>query len=94
MNYVFGALAGLVWGALAALLNCRISLRAIRKNSEKSVVTANFLRILIDIAALGAIFLLRNLLPFSMELALVGTAISLSLITILFAYRVASGKLK
>lgn len=94
MNYVIGAAVGLVWGALCALLNCAVSLRAIRKNSEKAVLGANLVRVAVDVAALGSLFLLRNSLPFSVETALVGTAASLSVITILFAFRVAAGKIK
>ena len=94
MNYVIGALAGLVWGGLAALLNCFLSLRAIRKNSEKAILGANALRIVVDIAALGLLFLLKGVLPFSAETALVGTAASLSVVSIVFAFRVAAGKIK
>ena len=94
MKYVIGAAAGLVWGGLFALLNCAVSLGAIRKNSEKAVLVANILRFAVDIIALGALFLLRGLLPFSVETALVGTAAALSVITIVFAFRVAAGKIK
>ena len=94
MNYVFGALIGLAWGAAAGLLNCFISLRAIRKNSEKAVISANVLRMAIDVVALGTVFLLRNVLPFRIEMILVGTAIALSLMSIVFAYKVAGGKIK
>lgn len=94
MTYLLGALAGLVWGGLWALLNCAISKRAIEKNSEKAVMTANALRMVIDVAALGSVFLARKLLPFSPELMLVGTAAALSMITIIFAFRVAGGKNK
>ena len=94
MNYVLGVLAGMVWGAAAGALNCFVSLRAVRKNSARAVMTANLLRAVVDIAALGAIFLLREHLPFRMEMALVGAALSLSVISILFAFQVASGKIK
>ena len=94
MNYVYGALAGLVWGAAFAALNGFISLRAIRKNTSKAILLANALRLLFDVAALGTVFLLRKVLPFSMETALVGTALSLSTIGIVFAFRVAGGKIK
>ena len=94
MTYVYGALAGLVWGAAFAALNGFISLRAIRKSSNKAILGANLLRLLLDVVALGTVFLLRNVLPFSMETALVGTALSLSTIGIVFAFRVAGGKIK
>ncbi len=94
MDYAIGAVAGLIWGGLCALLNCFLSLRAIRKNSEKAILGANALRVVVDIAALGSLFLLRNYLPFNAMVALVGTAASLSVITIIFAFKVASGKIK
>ena len=87
MNYVIGALVGAVWGALVAYLNSRISRNAIRKNSTKAVLTANALRMVIDVAALGIVFLLRNILPFSFEAMIMGTAASLGLLTVYFAFR-------
>lgn len=93
MNLVIGVLVGLVWGALAALLNLYINKKALAKASTNALMAANFGRLAVDIAALGAVFLLRKLLPFSYEATLIGTAISLSLLTVIFAYRLA-GKQK
>ena len=92
MKYLIGALAGLVWGALAALLNGYITKKALDKASDKAMLLSNALRLVVDIAALGSVFLLRNVLPFSFEAALVGTAASLSLLMIVFAYKMAAGK--
>ena len=92
MKYLIGALAGLVWGALAALLNAFITKKALDKGNEKWMLASNFLRMLVDVAALGAVFLLRKVLPFSFEAALVGTAAALSLLMIVFAYKMAAGK--
>lgn len=92
MKYVTGALAGLVWGSLAALLNGFITKKALSKGNDKLMLASNFLRMLVDIAALGAVFLLRKVLPFSFEAALVGTAAALSLLMIVFAYKMAAGK--
>ena len=86
MNFVIGASVGLLWGALIAWLNSRISKKAIAKNSTQSMMAASIARTIIDIAALGAVFLLRNVLPFSFEAALVGTAASLGLLTVCFAF--------
>ena len=93
MNLVIGVLVGLVWGALAALLNLYINKKALAKASTNALMAANFSRLAVDIAALGVVFLLRKLLPFSYEATLIGTAISLSLLTVIFAYRLA-GKQK
>ena len=87
MQFVWGGLAGLVWGALAALLNAGITKRALKKNSDSSLLTANALRLPVDFLALGAVFLLRRRLPFPYEPALIGTAVSLSVLTIVFAFR-------
>ena len=92
MKYVVGALAGLVWGALAALLNGYIMKKALDKASDKAMLLSNALRLAVDIAALGSVFLLRNVLPFSFETALVGTAASMSILMIVFAYKMAAGK--
>ncbi len=87
MNYVIGALAGLAWGALWAMLNHRINKAALVKANTRAILIANVLRLLVDFAALGAIFLLRKVLPFRYETALLGTAMSLSLLNIFLAYR-------
>lgn len=92
MKYFIGALAGLVWGALAALLNGYITKKALDKASDKAMLLSNALRLMVDIVALGSVFLLRNVLPFSFETALVGTAASLSILMIVFAYKMAAGK--
>lgn len=87
MKYVYGALAGLVWGALAALLNGYISKRAMQKEKASAMMGANLVRTAVDVAALAAVLLLRNVLPFSFEAALVGTALSLSMLTIVIAFQ-------
>ena len=92
MKYLIGALAGLVWGALAALLNGYITKKALDKASDKAMLLSNALRLVVDIAALGSVFLLRIVLPFSFEAALVGTAASMSILMIVFAYKMAAGK--
>lgn len=86
MEYVIGAAVGLIWGALVAWLNSGISRRALRKNSTKAIMTANTFRMLIDLAALALVFLLRNVFPFSFEATIAGTAVSLGLLTVVFAY--------
>ena len=62
MKYAVGALLGLLWGAILAWINSRINKKAIAKNSTKAVLTANAVRMLIDIAGLATVFLLRNIL--------------------------------
>ena len=87
MSYVIGAVIGLVWGAVIAWVNSLISRNAIKKNSTSAIMAANIARMAIDICALAAVFFLRGLLPGSFEATLVGTAASLGLLTVFFAYR-------
>ena len=94
MKYVIGAVTGLLWGALVAWLNSRINKKAIEKNSTKAMLTASFLRTAIDVAALAAVFLLRNVLPGNFEATIVGTAASLGMLTVYFAYRLSKPEKK
>lgn len=87
MEMIFGALAGLAWGALWGFLNTRILKRSIEKNNNQAMLAANLIRTLVDLASLAAVFLLRGILPFRYEAMLIGTAVSLSLVSIVFAYR-------
>ena len=90
MGYVIGALCGLVWGAAAALLNFQISKRCIARNSTSALLGANIIRVGVDIVALGTVFLLCRLLPFPYEVALIATAVAMSLVTIVCAYRMSA----
>ena len=92
MKYLIGAVIGLLWGALIAWLNSRINKKAIEKNSTKAIMTANITRTVIDIAALGSV--LRNVLPGNFEATIVGTAASLGLLTVYFAYRLSKPEKK
>ena len=94
MKLVLGLLVGLVWGGLFAALSCFVSIKAIRKNGEKAMMNANLARIAIDLAALAIPVLLKNYLPFRVEMVLVGTAAALGLALVWFAFQVASGKIK
>ena len=86
MQYVWGALAGLAWGALAALVNYRISKAAVKKNSNTSMLAANAARMGVDLITLGAVYLLRKRLPFSFEATIIGAAIALSMLSVVFAF--------
>ncbi len=87
MKYVIGAIVGLLWGALAACLNARNNKSAIRKPDPKAMMEASLGRTFIDVAALGLVFLLRNILPFNFEATIAGTAASLGLLTVFFAFQ-------
>ena len=92
MKYVIGALVGIIWGCIGALINCSITKAAVKKGKDSVMLTANILRITVDIVMLGTIVLVRNLIPFSFELALVGTAAALSIVNIVFAFKMAAKK--
>ncbi len=87
MRLLIGVLVGLVWGALAGLLNAFINQKLLARGSTNALMAGNLLRLIVDFAAMAAVYLLRNLLPFSWEAVLIGTAVALSLVTIVFAFR-------
>ena len=89
MQYIFGFLAGAVWGFLAGLLTAFIMKKTV-SGSGKVVFVGNIARTLISIAALLAVVLLRERLPFNYMLAIVGTAAGLSVTTIYAAFKIAA----
>ena len=86
MKLAVGILVGLVWGALAGLLNTTINKALLKKGTTNALMAGNLARLAVDFAAMAAVYLLRNLLPFSWEAALIGTAVALSIVTIIFAF--------
>ena len=92
MQIALAILCGLIWGLLAALLGGRILRRAIAKNSNGAIMAANFLRTLVDLAALGLVFLASDLLPFVYTWILIATAVALSLGLVFISFRIARQK--
>ena len=90
MIIVFSILAGLVWGGLFGLLNILIT-KKVAAGDEKKIPALSMIRTLADVAALAAVYLTRNLLPLRFEVTLIATAVTLSLVSILSAFRIASG---
>lgn len=90
MSFFLGMLAGLVWGASAALLNGYVSKKCVDKNTSSAMMTASIIRIVVDLFAVGLVLVLKNHLPFSYEGAVIGTVISLSMLTIVISYRIAN----
>lgn len=90
MTTVLAAVCGLIWGAAAAFLNFFISKKSVTKNSTAALTGASMARIAVDFAALGLVYLLRNILPFPFEVTLVATAIAMSLTTIYCAFRLSN----
>lgn len=87
MEYFWGVLIGLAWGAAAALLNAKITKHFLSKNSPSAMLAANLLHVLVDITAMAAALLLRMTESISFYTAIVGTAVSLSMLTIYFAFK-------
>lgn len=89
MKYLFGALLGLVWGAGAAILSAAVTGHFVKKQNVAMILAGNIIRFFVDVAALGMCLLLRNSEGISFYTAIVGTAASLSILTIIFAYKMA-----
>ena len=87
MNYLWGALAGLAWGALCGVLNTLVLKKSMQKNDSNRLMAGNLARMAVDLLALLLVFLLRKILPFSYEAMLEGTAVALSVTSLLFAFR-------
>ena len=87
MNILWGILVGLAWGAVCGLVNTLILKKAIAKNNSNTLMAANLARMTVDLLALLLVFLLRKVLPFSFEATMIGTAVALSAVTLVFAFR-------
>ena len=92
MKIFLAILCGLVWGLPAALLGGLITRRALAKNTNSAVMVGNLLRTLVDLSALGLVFLARNILPFDYTWMLIATAVSLSIGMIVISFRIAKDK--
>ena len=89
MNTVLSVAAGLVWGAAVALIAAQITKKMV-KGGEKEISALSLVRTIIDAAALAVVYFTRNLVPLRFEVTLIATAVSLTLIGIVTAYRTAS----
>ncbi len=92
MNYVLAVLVGAVWGVAVGLVNMLIMRAALNKNKDKTLMAANVVRTALDLAAFAAVFLLRGVLPLPYTFVLVGTALGLSMTTIVYSFRLAGKK--
>ena len=80
--YLLAGAIGFALGALVAFATMSITRRAVRKNSTNAVMAASMLRMLLNIAALAAVYFTRNLLPLPFYGTIIGTALGLSLVGI------------
>lgn len=91
-SILIGTLAGLAWGALCGWVNTLILNKAMAKNDANAITAANLARLTVDALALLAVFLLRKFLPFSYEVMMIATALALSAVTLVFAFRFSKKK--
>ena len=85
MDYIWGVLAGLVFGGLAgiikyfALWHRTLNAPEDRGIKPSSVYTKMIISNVVNVAVLAAVFFLRAYMPFDYVAALIGTAVGLSL---------------
>lgn len=72
-------LIGAVWGALACAVNYFLLKAAVKKSNANAVMGSSMTRMLVDAAALGAVFLARRFLPIDFAVTMIATAVVLSL---------------
>ncbi len=70
--------AGLLLGFAVAGVNTAVTARAMRTGSSGALTGAVVIRTVLDLLALAAVFLTRNVLPIRFEPALLATAAGLS----------------
>ena len=89
MITVWSVAAGLVWGTLFGLIGARVT-KKMANGSEKEISSMSLVRTVMDVIALAAVFFTRSLLPLRFEVTLVSTAVALTLIGIVAAFRIAA----
>ena len=89
MITVWSVAAGLVWGTLFGLIGARVT-KKMANGSEREISSMSLVRTVMDVIALAAVYFTRNLLPLRFEVTLVSTAVALTLIGIVAAFRIAA----
>lgn len=92
--YLLAGGTGFVFGGLVAFGNMQITRRSVQKNSASGIMAASMLRMLVNIAALAAVYFTRNLLPLPFYGTIIGTAVGLSLVGILLNLKLSKTQLK
>lgn len=92
--YLLAGGTGFVFGGLVALVNTQITRRGLQKNSTNAVMAASMLRMVMNIAALAAVYFTRKLLPLPFYGTIIGTALGLSLVGILLNLKLSKTQLK
>ena len=89
MITLWSVAAGLVWGTLFGLIGARVT-KKMTSGSEREISSMSLVRTVMDVIALAAVFFTRSLLPLRFEVTLVSTAVALTLIGIVAAFRIAA----
>ena len=89
MITLWSVAAGLVWGTLFGLSGARVT-KKMASGSEREISSMSLVRTVMDVIALAAVYFTRNLLPLRFEVTLVSTAVALTLIGIVAAFRIAA----
>ena len=95
ISYVLGGLVGLAFGSLTAFLNSRITKHYLKKNSARdgpegvgAVMGVTVLRQIVNVAALAAVYFNRNLVPLPFIATIIGTAVGLTAVSMVFIHAV------
>lgn len=91
MEYVLGAIAGLIFGAVVAFLKARFLWKGRLETDDPTqiggVMAASALSFFINVAALAVVFLLRGVLPFSWIACLLALGLAMSILNPYFISR-------
>ena len=87
-EYLIGGVIGAAFGFAVANISALLTRRGVKKSDTNAVMAVSMLRTLLDILALLAVYLLRNVLPFPFYGVIIGTAIGLSVSNIILASRI------
>lgn len=87
--YALSAVAGAAFGFAVAYVNALISRAGLKKESFAAIMGGNFLRLLIDAAALAAAYFVCKALSFPMIMPLIAVALGLSVGGMFFLKKIA-----
>ena len=93
MKIVLGLLAGLLWGALASVINSLVGKYYSKKNTPEALTAYSYISGIIGIAFLLGVFLVLRVIHVNTIAMIIGTALSMSTLGVLFALTLA-GKQK
>lgn len=87
--YALSAVAGAAFGFAVAYVNALISKANLKKENFAAIMGSNFLRLLIDAAALAAAYFVCRALSFPLAVPLIAVALGLSVGGMFFLKKIA-----